>query len=206
MLARGNLRVWVGAALLVLGTNSNAAFTITFSQVGGNVVATGSGSINTAALTLSGSATRPNVRSGNALAYIGGTPLVNSAIEVSSVGSVVGPTSFGSQLVDTEPNTASGGLVGIVGVNSRIFVPPGYVSQTPINSSATWNGATFASLGLTPGTYTWTWGAGPTADSFTVVIGAAAPASIPTLSEWAMLSMSGLLALAGFTAARRQRG
>jgi hypothetical protein len=35
---------------------------------------------------------------------------------------------------------------------------------------------TFASIGLTPGTYTWTWGSGSNADSLTVQIG---PAAVP---------------------------
>lgn len=108
--------------------SANAAYTITFSETGGNVIANGGGSINTAALTLTGSATRPTVRGGDALAYIGGTPSVFTPM---SIGSVVGPGSFGTQFGDTLPDSVTGDLVGIVGVNSRLFVPPGYVSGTP---------------------------------------------------------------------------
>lgn len=56
-------------------------------------------------------------------------------------------------------------------------------------------GATIASLGLTPGTYTWTWAG----DSFTVNVGMAPPAvaSIPTLSEWGMILLSLALAVFG---------
>jgi hypothetical protein len=39
----------------------------------------------------------------------------------------------------------------------------------------TWDGATFSSLGLTPGSYEWTWGSGATADTFTLDIEAPAP-------------------------------
>ena len=63
-----------------------------------------------------------------------------------------------------------------------MFVPTGYVSGASLGTSTdTWSGATFASLGVAPGTYTWTWGTGADADSFTLQIGAAAvpePASL----------------------------
>lgn len=36
--------------------------------------------------------------------------------------------------------------------------PIGYVSGTNLSGTATWDNATFASLGVTPGTYVWTWG------------------------------------------------
>ena len=35
----------------------------------------------------------------------------------------------------------------------------------------TFNSATFASLGLTPGTYEWTWGTGLRNQNFTLIIG-----------------------------------
>jgi VPDSG-CTERM motif len=72
------------------------------------------------------------------------------------------------------PNTSSGDFVGIN--NSPlgdIFVPQGYVSDTALSDSMTFNSATFASLGLTPGTYTWSWGTGLRNQNFTLIIGGA---------------------------------
>jgi hypothetical protein len=47
-----------------------------------------------------------------------------------------------------------------------VGVPVGYVFGTPLGTSTdTWNGATFASLGVTPSTYKWTWETGADADS-----------------------------------------
>ena len=43
---------------------------------------------------------------------------------------------------------------------------PGFVWM----ASDTYDNTTIAALGLTPGTYTWTWGTGPHADSFTINI------------------------------------
>jgi hypothetical protein len=54
--------------------------------------------------------------------------------------------------------TGTGDIVGIGGV--QLLVPFGYVSGTVLSGSATYNNATFSSLGVTPGTYFWTWGTG----------------------------------------------
>ena len=51
-------------------------------------------------------------------------------------------------------------------------MPHGYISNSALSSSATWTGATFASLGVTPGTFIWTWGTGAN-QNFTLIIGGA---------------------------------
>jgi hypothetical protein len=131
--------------------------------------------------------------------YIGGT--ANTATPMSLVqGALAGPASFGTGLATTNADVVSGGLVGILGSTS---------GQSPMASSATWNGASFASLELTPGTYTWTWGTGSAADTFTVQIGmpppaAAAPAAVPTLSLAGLAALSALIGLLGFGRMRRK--
>jgi hypothetical protein len=69
------------------------------------------------------------------------------------------------------PNTASGDFVGISGVGPDLFVPLNYISGAALSDSMTFNNATFASLGVTPGTYVWTWGDGAN-QRFTLRIGA----------------------------------
>jgi hypothetical protein len=199
------MRGVLGAAVLAICGTAHAAYTVTISQVGPDVVASGSGSINTLDLLPLGAVTaEPLVHGVDALLYIGGTPHIFTAVDAPVPGLVVGPTSFGTSLF-IESDAASGGAVGVAGVQQRLFVPPGYISGDPLSSSATWNGKTIASLGLTPGTYTWNWGAGANADSFTVVINAAPPAaSIPTLSEWGLIGISGLVALFGLARVRRR--
>jgi hypothetical protein len=44
---------------------------------------------------------------------------------------------------------------------------------------ATWANTTIAGLGLTPGTYTYSWGSGVTADSLVVEINGTSPAPDP---------------------------
>jgi hypothetical protein len=47
-------------------------------------------------------------------------------------------------------------------------------------------GATFASLGVTPGTYVWAWGSAATADSLTLQIG---PAAVPEPVSLSLLAV-----------------
>ena len=82
-------------------------------------------------------------------------------------------------------------------------MPQGYVSNNVLSSSATWNNKTFASLGLTPGTYKWTWGTGAN-ENFTIII--PGPAWWWSWLPWfigVVLLGSGLLLLA---ARRRKLG
>ena len=48
-----------------------------------------------------------------------------------------------------------------------------YTSGDPLTNSMTFDNATFASLGVTPGTYEWTWGTGLPNQNFTLIIGGA---------------------------------
>ncbi len=84
----------------------------------------------------------------------------------------------------------------MAGSNSFLAVPTGYVSGAALSDSATWNNATISSLGLTPGTYTWAWGNGATADSF--VIDVEAP-RVPEPASLALLAT----AVLGLRTARR---
>jgi hypothetical protein len=197
-------RCVAGAAALLACGLAQAAYTVNITQSGSNVVAQGSGSLNVAALVMNGNGpASPSVRGDMASVLLGPVPTLYETYG----GTVVGPTSFGSGGA-AGAGSSTGSVAGIIGSVGYVTVPSGYVSGTPLGtSSATWSGATLAGLGLTPGTYTWTWGAGPTADAFTVVISAAPQTqAIPTLSEWGVIGLSSLLALFGLARMRRRRG
>jgi hypothetical protein len=69
------------------------------------------------------------------------------------------------------------------------------VSGNALSSSATWNNATFASLGMTPGTYVWRWGTGLENQNFTLVIGKAGVpdgGSTVSLLGFALLGLAAL--------------
>jgi hypothetical protein len=89
-------------------------------------------------------------------------------------------------------------LVGLS--TNELNVPQGYVSGTALSGSATWNNATFASLGVTPGTYVWSWGNGLPNQNFTLIIGGA---GVPDGGSTVSLLGFGLLGLA---ALRRKLG
>jgi hypothetical protein len=82
-------------------------------------------------------------------------------------------------------------VVGIVGSTSpgALFVPTGY-SGTLLSDSATYSGQTFASLGVTPGTYVWTWGTGVN-QNFTLI------AAVPEAGSTFGLLFVSLIAVLG---------
>lgn len=155
-------------ALLCASAPSFAAYTLQVSEVGGNVVAQGSGTLNTTSLTTNG------VAGGyNALVFpSGGAIFVGPEIANNTHNwvTISGPSSIGSGGALVIADSGSGDKVGVQ-VGSTLVVPDTYVSGAPLLSESTWNAATFASLGLTPGQYVWTWGSGANADSFTLRIG-----------------------------------
>ena len=85
---------------------------------------------------------------------------------------------------------------GILVSGGFLVVPLGYVSGAPLLDTSTYNNSTFASLGITPGTYTWTWGSGVDADSF--IINAGPTGSVPDSGRSLLLLLMavGLLLLA----------
>jgi hypothetical protein len=199
------LNKWAGAAALglaVVGAPAEASVVIDVSEVGGNVVATGGGTVGLAGLAPFGTAPGTafmNPWFGNV--DIGG--ISGTYLEITEYNGVTGPTSFGADLA-TFASSASGDLFGVNGSGPNgtgVDVPFNYVSGSALSGSATFDGQTFASLGLTPGTYVYTWGSGPTADSLTLQIG---PAAIPEPGTWAMIMLGfAALGLAGFRAATK---
>ncbi len=174
-----------GALLLGSGLfapSARAAFIETLVQQGTNVVATGSGTIDAADLSLLsvGYPFEPYVIPYNGV-IVTGMPGVTFATLYRGV---TGPTSFGSGS-RAPASSGSRDLVGIVGGFGSLVVPRGYVSGSPLSSISSFDNQTFASLGVTPGTYVWTWGSGADADSFTLDVRKAAvlePSSVVLLT------------------------
>jgi hypothetical protein len=132
-----------------------AGYTVTLEQIGPNVVANGSGAIDLTGLHFAGSDSFEvaEMEPDQAVIVMG---IFSPPADLYS--GFDGPPSFGSGGL-TSANTASGDFVGWNGFG-LLGVPHGYLSGTPLLDSATYSGATFASLGVTPGTYEWTWGMG----------------------------------------------
>jgi len=147
---------------------AQAGYTVTLEQVGPDVVATGSGAINLHGLTFSQSGSKnPVMLPHTPVAFFEGAAIytgpTSSSVDVYGGGS--GPMSFGSG----SGWSASSGSGDMVGISERysaegdiyfrlLSVPAGYVSGTALSDTAIYSGTTLAALGVTPGTYVWTWG------------------------------------------------
>jgi hypothetical protein len=177
-----------------LAGTADAGVIIDVYQSGSNVVASGSGSINLSGLTFVGTFTSdPGVTPIRANMYVGS----GGALDFYSGAS--GPASFGSG-GPTSASSGTGGTFGVNGIGGNIIVPHGYVSGSSLSGSDTYDNTTIAGLGLTPGTYTYTWVSitGPLVDdSLTVNI-----ASVPEPSSLVMACMA---ATAGLITAWRRR-
>lgn len=148
-------------------TGGTGDFNVTISQVGSDVVWSGSGSFNLAALTSAGASTiGGGYQSNQAIWAIG----PNVAVDTYS-GTITYPLTFGTTAVGVTSNTGS--TFGILpgGSGRLLYVPSGYVSNTNISGTSTYANTTIAGAGLTPGTYTWSWGSGGNASSLVMVIG-----------------------------------
>jgi len=151
---------------------SQSGFSITVTNNGSNVLMIGTGSVNLTDLSLVATNQGPVSMGGigiNSATFISGA---NGQNYDEYSGFLTVPSNFGSGS-GLPPSSVSGSLFGIIYQGApphHLMVPTGYTSGTQITTSQTFNNTSIASLGLTVGTYTYTWGTGPNADSVTVVI------------------------------------
>ncbi|HEX5325292.1 MAG TPA: PEP-CTERM sorting domain-containing protein [Acetobacteraceae bacterium] len=181
-LAKGVSAAAIGAAMLI-GTAlsappAEAGYIVTLTQVGTDVVATGSGTIDLTGLTFNRTAGDPAAVFPSAGGIITGPATVTSE---DAYGGFSGPASFGSGGFSFA-DSGSGDVVGIVSSTGLLSVPSGYVSGSALSDTATYDNQTFATLGITPGSYVWTWGSGTDADSFTLDVGVPEPGSLALLA------------------------
>ena len=110
-----------------------------------------------------------------------------------------GPLSFGTGGM-SYPSSVSGDPFGFSPglaegeVYADVYLPLGYQANQALSGVSTWSGATLESMGITPGTYTWTMGS----DSFVIQA-----VGVPEPSTYAM-ALAGL-ACGGYLVRRRRR-
>jgi hypothetical protein len=173
---------------------AKAEFIATVEQVGSNVVVTGSGTIDTAGLTSAGASVY-----GSAIAPSQGLISIGSpnGEGVSLFTGITGPTTFGGGGFVAPSDSGSGDKVTLYDALDQLALPVGYVSGSALSDTSTYDNTTLANLGVTPGTYTYTFGSGATADTFIINAGAQAPAAVPEPASLAVLPMAiGLTLLA----------
>jgi hypothetical protein len=178
-----------------------AGVVIDIAQIGGNVVATGGGTLDLAGLTFFQHGNTPNSPGINPyFGYLFTGPLA----KVDVYTGFAGTAGWGSD-VYTPPSTVGGNVFVMFASVNQMGIPEGYTSGEPLNTSATWDSATFSSLGLNPGTYTYTWGFGSTADSLTVQVGASSVPEPATIWLLAMGAAAAFAVHARFARSKHQR-
>ncbi|MCW6513180.1 hypothetical protein [Lichenifustis flavocetrariae] len=169
--------VMAGLALSLMSGTAKAAYIVNIDQVGTNVVATGSGSLDLSTFSfIDNGGSGPTVN-----ASIGSLELgTYTDPKMRYAGSINGPGSFGTGS-DFYPDITSGSLVGINAQINTLVVPNGYVSGDPLGTSVDiFSNNTFATLGLSQGTYTYLFaGSGESTDTFTINIGSVSVVPLP---------------------------
>ena len=179
--------------------STQAAYLVTFAENNGDVLEVGSGSLDLADLFSDGDATNsPAIWPAQAF-FDSGADKVDMDVYLGAVG----PINFGASAL-SHADASSGDGVGIGGIPSGLLgVPAGYRSGTALSETSIYLDSTFAPLGMTPGGYVYSWGAGAHADTFTIDIGlATSPPAVPEPSTWAMLLLG--FGGVGYIALRRK--
>jgi hypothetical protein len=149
-----------------------AGFTVTLMQQGSNVVATGSGALDLTGLTLRTTEVSYSfmIPAGS---QINTGPAFPNYVPIDVYGgNITGPTNFGPGDF-TFADNGSGDVVGLLGgpfagvAHLDFGVPRGYISGV-LSGGAAWDNQNFNNLGVTPGTYEWSWGMGPD-QNFTLI-------------------------------------
>ena len=162
-------------------------------QSGSNVVSSYSGTIDLTGLTADGN-------DGVTPAYIWGataTEVFGPTVGGEPVYSgITGPADFGDGAV-MDATSSTGDTFGYAGGDHLLLLPTGYVSGSFISGTDTWDDTTLAGLGLTPGTYNYTWGTG-TDGSFAFNVGSA-----PVPEPSSVILLSAMLLAIAFAARKR---
>jgi hypothetical protein len=185
--------------LLTTASAADAAMILRLEQVGGDVVVRGNGTINTDGLTSRGTYdTYANVFS-YIQVYAGPAPEVHDGHVEFWSGLTGGTATISSSAEIFEPDFSSsasfGNLFGIVTQDTRegvtfglplLVLPQGYLSGAVLSGTTRFSGKTFAGMGITPGTLTWTL---PTTDTVTITTDAEpVPAPLGVASAAAVFS------------------
>ena len=184
-----------------------ADITITIQDVGANVVAMGGGTINTTALTDTGpthSVSAADVHASDGDLTFG--PGTSSGADF-WIG-ITGPSAWGSggHISATTTTTTIIDINGSEESSPFLALPTGYTSGAHLSGTDTWTGQSISSLGLTPGTYAYTWGSGASADFFTVIVAAESTAVPEPTTLWlAVIGCVAFIAHGRFARSKNQR-
>ena len=179
---------------------AKAVLTYDIFESAGNVVLQTSGSLN-----LTGSQTNSTTLCGANGAIISNSGILCTGTDPGSGRTALkisGPTLFNGSVFKLPATSVSGIYTLLFGSGSQFQIDPAYVSNTPIVSSATFNGTTLATLGFTTTGLIGTWTLDGTSESIQVILGAPAP---PAAAVPGPLPLFGAAAAFGWTRRLRKR-
>ncbi len=156
----------------VVSYAASAGVVLTAVEVGPDVVISGGGTLDFSAWVQYTNSDSAAIAPEAVIVGDQGPTFTNNGYQISS--GVSGPPAFTTGPV-VFADSAAGDIFGILpqlgGSAADAIAPNGYVSGDPLAGSATFLSQSFATLGLNPGTYTFTW---PTAsggsDFFSLVV------------------------------------
>jgi hypothetical protein len=185
----------LAAMLLACPSASRAEAIINIYNDGlGNVVALGSGTLDTNGLTFLAS----NLRGASGINASSAVVAVGQSNDATSLYfGISGPASFGSGTASSSSGT--GDFFGVSGTG-YLTTPDGYISGSSLLGSMTIDGASITSLGLTDGTYVYTW----SSDSLVVNISELAPNAVPEPGSMALVLSAAMIGLGARTWSRRR--
>lgn len=156
-------------------TSSAGLITVNAIESGGDVIFSGSGTFDLTGLSFNGNF--PGDPGINPQDYFNlGGPVASASYYT---GTFSGPTSFGTVNSDFAATSSTGDFISFEFNLAKAFaVPLGYVSNDPLSSTATFAGATFSSLQITPGSYSWTLGSNQIELNVGAVSGVPEPSSL----------------------------
>lgn len=179
-------------SIMILGplfTGANGAIVMNIVESNGDVVAsTSGGTLDLSSLVYYGTSNAGGVVNPE----YGGFRIGSGGFDLYAGGAlqkgILGTGSHTFSTFDT------GSSVGFSGLLPGVSVPEGYVSGNPIDpASSTWQSESLQSLGLSSGSYLFSWGTGQNADSITLRV----------IPEPSAVLLAGLGAIGLFSARRR---
>jgi hypothetical protein len=178
--------------LLTTASAADAAMILRLEEVGGDVVVRGSGTINLGGLTLK---TSPDDYDNifTSIQLYAGPDFISDGVKQWS--GLTGPSIIFASGATLPADTGTGNLFGVVSDDTSdpggtrqplLVLPRSYVSGTALSGTTQFNSQTFATMGISPGTLTWTL---PTADTVTITTDAEpVPAPLGVASAAAVFS------------------
>jgi len=151
---------------------SGSSFEMRLFESGSDVILSGTGKFNLTNLTYRQSGNFNSFVTPNTASLSSGTGISTKPVDLYTGSTLTFPTNFGVSGL-TNANSGSGDLVSVIkqGLIYYLVVPSGYTSNTTLTTQSTFTGKTLSTLGVTTGTYDYTWGSGANAGTLRLNIG-----------------------------------